>query len=193
MCAGADTPLDNNITASGALITDTNWHHVMWVDYGDGNVGVTNSLGDIDDRVDLYLDGTNYPGVQNTFSSALDVGDEVIVGGAHPGYLEFQGRMDEIAVYDLSAFSNENAVTSDITNLVALHAAAALVLPPPTLSIALTVGHLNVTWSGAGYKLQENSNLANQAGWSNVTNGNSSPVIISPLPSNPTFYRLINQ
>jgi hypothetical protein len=131
--------------------------------------------------------------VQNSFSSALDVGHEVIVGGAQPGYLEFQGRMDEIAVYDLSAFSNEDAVTADITNLVALHAAAALVAPPPNLSIALTGGQLIVNWSGVGYMLQENNNLANKSGWSNLTNGNTSPVIIPQLPSSSTFYRLINQ
>ena len=192
MCAGYPVSA-NNITSSGAVITDTNWHHVIWVDYGDGATGVTNSSGAIDDRVDLYLDGTNYSGVQNTFSSTLDVGDNLVVGAQHLGYNEFQGRMDEIAIYDLSSFSNEDAVTADITNLAALHAAAALTPPPPILGFVLSKGQLVVTWSVAGYKLQENSDLSKPGGWSNVTGGNSSPVVITPLPASPMFYRLVNQ
>ena len=67
-----------NHTASGAIVTDTNWHHVFWVDYGDGTVGVAN-------RVDVYLDGSNYPNVQNLFASPFDVTHGLVLAASHPG------------------------------------------------------------------------------------------------------------
>ena len=177
---------DGNSTTSGAVVNDNNWHYLLWVDYGDATVGVA-------DRVDLYLDGVCYSNVQNTFSSSLNIDQSLLVGASMPGYNGFQGRIDEVAVYDLSTLTNESDVTLAAQQLVTDHRAAASVPPPPSLSINLSSGQLVLSWQATGFKLQQNDSLTNASGWSDVSGGGSSPVTIAAPTSGPKFYRLIGQ
>ncbi|MGH7953490.1 MAG: LamG-like jellyroll fold domain-containing protein, partial [Limisphaerales bacterium] len=176
-----------NYTASGATVTDNKWHYVLWVDYGNGTVGAA-------DRVDLYLDGTNYPYVQNLFNSPLDVTGGLVLGARQPGYNYFQGRLDEFAVYDLSSLTNEDDVTAVAQQMVTDQLAAAVVPPPqhPTLNFSAAGGQLTLSWQGTGVVLQENTNLDDPTGWSDVGNSNS-PVVITPASTGNMFYRLKSQ
>ncbi len=173
-------------TGSGPGISDTTWHHVLWVFYGDGVAGVA-------DRADAYLDGVPYPNIRNTFSRSLAVNGAFLVGAAIPGYNGFQGRLDEVAVYDLSNLSDEAAVSARINQMLASHAAASKAQPAPTLSISLTANALTLTWPGSGYGLQSTATLPNPASWTDIAGAQTSPHVISPLPSVNTFYRLIKR
>lgn len=176
----------NNQTASGVSITDSNWHHVMWVDYGDGVSGVA-------DRVDLYLDNVCYSNVQNTFSSSLNLSGGLLLGASSPGYDQFVGQLDEVAIYDLSALTNENDITLRAQQMVADHIAMATNTPPPTMSAGWSGGQLTLTWPGNGYIVQTNGDLSNSAGWSDVSGATNSPVVITPTSTGTLFFRLRQQ
>jgi hypothetical protein len=172
-------------TDLGPVISDATWHHVLWVFYGDGLVGVA-------DRADAYLDGVAIPYVRNTFSNPLNLSSTLLVGSAIPGYNGFQGRIDEIAVYDLSALSSEAAIEARAAELVASHRTAATQPPPQPaeLSYQRTGNTLTLTWSVTGYTLQQATDAANPSGWTDVAGGNTSPVNITLPPTGAAYYRL---
>ena len=151
-------------TDNGPIVNDETWHHVMWVFYGDGTVGVA-------DRVDAYLDGTAIPNVRNDFSRALSLGGSLFVGAAIPGYNGFQGRIDELAIYDLSSLADEAAVTAKVAQMVTSHRQASTQAPvqSPTINFSRSGNQLTLSWTGTGYVLQERVDLSTVGSWSNVT------------------------
>ena len=173
-------------TDNGPVVSDNTWHHVMWVFYGDGTVGVA-------DRVDAYLDGVLFPGIRADFTRALSLGGRLIVGAAQPGYNGFEGRLDEVAIYDLSSLGSESAITSKITQMVASHRDASTKAPitRPSLSWSRTGTQLTLSWEGQGFVLQENAKVIDAAGWTNVAGGASSPTTITIGDTGGKFYRLI--
>ncbi len=173
-------------TGDGPVIADSNWHHVFWVFYGDGTVGVA-------DRMDAIIDGTPIPYVRNSFARGLGLNASLIVGAGTPGYNGFQGRLDEIAVYDLSDLATEAAVAARVEQMAASHAAASKAEPPPALSIRAAGNQLTLGWSGSGYVLQSTSTIANPASWTDVAGGQNSPYTTAPSPGVNTFYRLIKR
>ncbi len=68
-------------------------------------------------------------------------------------------------------------------------APALLSLALPTLSIAAAGNQVTVAWSGAGWVLQENTNLGNPAGWTDVPGATASPATLTIGPGN-KFFRL---
>ena len=61
---------------------------------------------------------------------------------------------------------------------------------PVRLNFARDAGQLTLSWEASGYYvLQETSSLASPSCWYNVTNGQSSPVVV-PLDAAEMFYRL---
>ena len=171
---------------TGPTVADNNWHHVMWVLYGDGTVGVA-------DRLDAWLDGVNVGNFRGTFSCSIKVSQNLLVGAALPGGIGgFEGRLDELAVYDLSSFATEEAVASQVEGLVTRHIGAAT-NPPPVLSIGLTGTEITISWDKPGFILQENDDLADSAGWTNVSGGGTSPVKITLPATGKNFYRLRQQ
>jgi hypothetical protein len=169
--------------SSPAIIADEAWHHVLWVFYGDGAVGVA-------DRCDAWVDGVDLGNVRNNFSRAIKVSGMVLVGAALPSSVGgFQGRMDEVAVYDLGRFTTEADVDAYIQDMVVRHLGAAQ-NPPPRLVLTRSDKQIVLSWSGEGFVLQENANLANPAGWTAVAGGGTSPVTLSPGTVGGKFYRL---
>ena len=71
-----------------------------------------------------------------------------------------------------------------------LQAAASGPVTQPTLTFSLAGGKLTLSWSGSGFVLQQNNILSNPFGWSNVANGNTSPVEITVPATGNMFYRL---
>lgn len=60
---------------------------------------------------------------------------------------------------------------------------------PVTLNYVRNAGQLTLSWDVSGYVLQETSSLASPSCWYNVTNDQSSPVVV-PLDAAEKFYRL---
>lgn len=172
-------------TASGPVVVDDAWHHVLWVYYGDGATGVA-------DRADAYLDGVQYPYARGTFARGLNLEGSLVVGASRPGYNMFQGCLDEIALYDLSALATESAIEARVQEMVTSHRAAALQAPaqPVNLQFSRSGNALTLSWTGSGCQLQQNDNAANPAGWSDVPAGATSPVVITVPATGAKFYRL---
>lgn len=171
-------------TTGGPVVTDAQWHHVLWVYYGDGVTGIA-------DGADIYFDGVKLANVRNTFSSPLDLLGSLTVGGSSPGYDGFKGRLDELAVYDLGHLPDVAAITAKAEQLVASHYAGLEVRP--ILQWSFAAGKLTLSWDNAGFVLQANSTLDNPAAWTDVPDGGTSPVTITPLASDNKFYRLRRQ
>jgi hypothetical protein len=60
----------------------------------------------------------------------------------------------------------------------------------PTLNFSVAAGKLTLSWSPTGFVLQQNTQVANVAGWTNVAGGDVSPVVISLPATGANFYRL---
>jgi hypothetical protein len=89
-------------TSQGPLLVDQRWRHVIFVFFGNGDFfGVA-------DRVDVVLDGQARTIDRKMFTAAFRVNGQLWLGteGAdfrHP----FRGRIDELAVYDLSGLTEQ--------------------------------------------------------------------------------------
>ncbi len=86
---------------NGPSIGDSDWHHVVATFYGNGaGFGVA-------DRVDFAIDGVVLEDVgRNTFSSGFDLNGALRIGAAlAAGQNGFQGKIDEVALYDLSGLT----------------------------------------------------------------------------------------
>ncbi len=99
----------------GPAITDSDWHHVLLVYYGNGVDGVAA-------RVDAYVDGTQVgDNISNGFGKRLNA-TVVRIGAAKPdGSNGFEGRLDEVAVYDLSGLADETAVAAKAGQMAVDH------------------------------------------------------------------------
>ncbi len=95
-------------------------------------------------------------------------------------YRYFDGQVDELAIYD-------TALSAD--RIAAHYQAADLPVVGPTLQYAVAAGSLTLSWSGSGFVLQQNGDLSNPAGWTNVPAGDISPVTLTPGAGN-QFFRL---
>src|SRR5439155_24085956 len=62
---------------------------------------------------------------------------------------------------------------------------------PAMLQVSRTGNDLTFTWPGGGYVLQQNSEVANPNGWSNVAGGDVAPYKVTPRTTGNSFYRLI--
>lgn len=170
-------------TDNGPTVSDDAWHHVIWVHYGDGTVGVA-------DRMDVWFDGNNLGNVRNNFSRDIKVNERLLVGAALPGGVGgFEGRLDELAVYSLVNVGDEAGVEAYVADLVARHLNAAI-NPPPRLTFAKNGQQLVLTWEAVGFVLEQNAELSNAAGWTPVPQGGTSPVTVSLTASAHQFYRL---
>ncbi len=70
--------------------------------------------------------------------------------------------------------------------------ATATVSPAPTLEFARSGDQLTLSWAAAGFVLQQNDNFANAAGWTDVSNGGTSPVTVT-IGGGSRFFRLIER
>jgi len=140
----------------GPGIEDNNWHHLLFVYYGDGNAGIA-------DRMDIYLDGTNAAqNIRATYGASLTLNGALTVGTSQPSFAigdGFQGNIDEFAIYDLSSLSTESDVTARAADIASRHYAVAQGAPP--IAIALVGGNWIISWPGTatGYHLEAASGL----------------------------------
>jgi hypothetical protein len=170
--------------------TDTNWHHIFWVYY--------DSLRSDPYRLlDVWGDGVRKANVAcsptNTtsgFDRSMSLLGPIIVGaGLTSGAAGFQGRIDEVAIYDFSSFTDETSLTNYVSDMVARHIAAALPIGPVPLLITRSGNQVILSWSGTGFVLQSTPSLSKPQ-WAYVTGGNVSPFPVTIGPGS-AFYRLI--
>jgi hypothetical protein len=94
---------------------------------------------------------------------------------------DWVGGIDEVAFWQ-STLSPDQVFT--------LFARGSEVLAPAKLNCSQAGNLLTFSWEAAGYKLQENSEVSNPVGWSDLPNGGSSPVNAT-IGSENRFFRLI--
>ena len=159
-----------NQLATVANPSDGKWHHVAYV-YDQTDKGY----------VGFYVDGA-LDGTHNNSQSWYWVTDETLeLGKSHDSYwTAYHGYFDDFRIY------NRVLSASEIAGLAGVAANS------PTLNFSVAGGKLTLSWSQTGFNLQENSNLTNSVGWTNVANGGVSPAVIPLPPSGANFYRLKN-
>jgi hypothetical protein len=169
--------------------TDTNWHHIFWVYYDDLRTNDYRLLDVWGDGVRIANVACSPTNTTSGFDRSLSLLGPIIVGaGLTSGAVGFQGRIDEVAIYDFSSFADETTLADYVNDMVARHLAAAYPTGPIPLSFSRSGNQLTLSWSGDGFVLQATGSLSNPH-WANVTGGNTSPFTVSIGP-NSGFYRL---
>ena len=146
--------------------TDGNWHHVAYV-YDQTASGF----------IAFYIDGVQDTRGANKTSWYWVPQEELEIGASHDTFWTgFEGEMSDFRIYtrDLPA--------SEIAQLAGLAV-------PVQLGFSASGGKLTLSWSQTGFVLQQNLNLTNSQGWTNVVGGSNSPVVIT-IGQGAAFYRL---
>jgi hypothetical protein len=137
------------------------WYHVAGVRQGTA--------------IRIYVDGAlENSGTLNNFQDFTSDQRFCVAGGASGGVNNMQGLVDEVRLSP-----------SGLPPALFLNAP-----PAAILNFSRSGNQLTLSWTASGFVLQENSSVTNAAGWSNVSGGNTSPVIIN-MNAAPKFYRLI--
>jgi len=154
-------------------VDDGRWHHIAyvytWIPFG---------------IVSFYIDGKLDQEKTSNDPGAWPLDQELEFGTSHDSYwTPYTGYMDDIYIF------NRSLNPAELTQLMT----SGVPPIPPKLTASVTGTNLTLSWPGTGYVLQQNSNLANSAGWTNVLGATASPVT-TPLPrSGNDFYRLEQQ
>ncbi len=147
--------------SSSAFVADGNWHHAVLVHDGSAS------------SYQLYVDGQP-DGF--THATGTDQGGNLWNVTIGNGFLA-PGNIDEVAYWDQALTAQQVAT---VYYLGAVPGA-------PTLSISSTSSnHVALSWLLDGYTLQENSNLTNPMGWTDL---GTSPMSM-PVGSGMTLFRL---
>lgn len=157
-------------SGAGPVVTDAAWHHVAFVYFGNGVVGVADGL-------DVYLDGVKTSSsVRASFASSLALDSRLVVGTSAPQFAAgdgFEGRIDELAIYDFSGLTTSSAVAAKAEELVLRHyQGAVLPVENPSLEIAQVEGAFRVSWplAAQGFVLEVTGSLSG-ADWQPVAGG----------------------
>ncbi|MCX6921832.1 MAG: hypothetical protein NT154_01235, partial [Verrucomicrobia bacterium] len=109
---------------NGVPIADQNWHHLFIVNYN--TAPGSNNPGTNVNRVDFYVDDVLYPNVGGGFNTPVMFSGWLLCGAAtEPPSGGFTGRLDELAIYDLSAYTNAADLSSKAAAMAGSHYAAA--------------------------------------------------------------------
>lgn len=61
--------------------------------------------------------------------------------------------------------------------------------PPAVITVSRNGNQLTLSWTVTGYVLQDNDDVTNPLGWTNVPGGGTSPVVVTTSATK-KFYRL---
>jgi hypothetical protein len=169
-----DQAYPSGLNVGGTVaVDDGNWHHIAyvytWIPFG---------------IVSFYIDGKLDKEKTDGDPGAWPPDQELEFGMSHDSYwTPYTGYLDDIHIF------NRNLNPAELAQLMASG------VPPilPQLSASVTGATLTITWSGTGYVLQQNTNLANSAGWTNVPGATASPVTVALPRIGNNFYRLEHQ
>jgi hypothetical protein len=156
-----------NEFSSTANPTDGLWHHVAYV-YDQTAIGF----------VAFYVDGLLDGAHNNSRSWYWVPGQEIELGKSHDTFWSgYTGFFDDFRIYNRVLSADEIAQLAGV-------------VIRPTLTISVTGSTATLSWSHTGFVLQENSNVSNKSGWTDVSNGTVSPVMVTVAPTGAKFYRL---
>jgi len=147
--------------------TDGQWHHVAYV-YDQPAIGF----------VAFYVDGV-LDGAHNNSRSWYWVPEETLeLGKSHDTFWSgYTGFFDDFRIYNRVLSADEIAQLAGV-------------VIRPTLTISVTGSTATLSWFQTGFLLQENSDVSNQSGWTDVSNGSVSPVMVTIAQTGAKFYRL---
>jgi hypothetical protein len=149
-------------------VNNDQWHHVAFA-YDQGVNGF----------IRIYVDGQLAASNPNVSPWSWDLAEELEFGKSYDSYWRrFSGSLDDVQIYGRILNASEIAQS--------------MVLGP-SLTVSRAGNQLTLSWPTPGFLLQENTSLTNPAGWSNVSGGSTSPVIVTIPSSGNKFYRLKNQ
>lgn len=96
----------------GAVINDQGWHHVVMAFYGnDQGFGLAG-------RQEIYIDGALNSTITGTnFSSGFGLVQLAIGNAVSPNENAFEGRIDEVALYDIGAMLSANPASGNRGNV----------------------------------------------------------------------------
>jgi hypothetical protein len=147
------------------IINNDQWHHVAYV-YDQGVYG----------SIRIYVDGQLAASNPNSGPWSWDPAEEIELGKSHDTFWRrFDGYLDDVQFYA------RILSTAEVVQSMTLG---------PSISFSRVGNQLTLSWPLTGFVLQENSNLSNSAGWSNVSGGSSSPVTVTISNSVNKYYRL---
>ena len=93
---------------NGSIIEDEDWHHVIFAFYGnDGGFGIA-------DRQDIVIDGEFYIDESPGFSSGFGLQDFSLGATTRALTEAFEGRIDEVAIYDVGTMLLEQGFMIDV-------------------------------------------------------------------------------
>lgn len=175
----------------GGIVNDLGWHHVV-VTFGINDEAVTYI-----DGIEVALDRNGAaalkpiaPGTGTLFdlTRALNIGQDGT--GAYTDANLFDAVMDDVAFWNRKLSAREVAVIySRGLKGQSLDGSGGPPAGQPTLSYSVANNQLTLTWQGEGFALQENSDLGNPAGWSNVTGAGANAATV-PLTGAAKYFRL---
>jgi hypothetical protein len=145
-------------------VNDGNWHHGAVVYNGTS--------------YQLYVDGQ--PDGQGTFAACNEGVNHEPPWVMNVGY-GFNGRIDEFGFWNTALSANQ-------VSIVMAQGPGSLA-ERPLLGIVNSGGQVILSWNNATFHLQVNSDLSQGNGWTNVSNGTNSPVILT-VGSTPAYFRL---
>jgi hypothetical protein len=151
---------------SQTSVNDGNWHHGAVVYNGTS--------------YQMYVDGQ--PDGQGTFGGCNEGANSEPPWVLNISY-GFTGRIDEFG------FWNSALTPAQISAMMTMGPGATA--GNSRLAIICSGEQIILSWNATSLQLQMNTNLNNYAGWTNMTIGTNSPVILT-ICANSTFYRLSN-
>ena len=123
------------------------------------------------------MDGQLAASNPNVGPWAWDPAEELELGKSHDTFWRrFNGDLDD------EQFYNRLLSGSEVVQTMTLG---------PLITFTRSGNQLILSWPLTGFVLQENTNLSNPGGWSNVSGGGTSPVTVTI--SGIKFYRLLKQ
>jgi hypothetical protein len=158
--------LTGGYTDGVTALGDDLWHHLTLI-----YQHVPYSIGTV------YVDGVLDSDALYDLTGSWPTFRNLMFGSSWDGYWKrFNGYMDDIRIY------NRVLSAAEVAQVMA-----------PDLFISRSGNDLLLTWTGAGYILQQNSSLAIPANWADITGATTSPVNITLPASGNNFYRLRKQ
>ncbi len=177
--------------SAGGIFNDNAWHHIVVV-FGINDEAITYV-----DGVEVALDRNGAPGRKDITPSTgtlfdpsltLNIGQDGT--GAYTDANLFDAVFDEVAFWNRKLSAREVAlIYSRGLQGLSLDGTGTPPVEPPTLRFSVANNQLTLTWQGEGFTLQENSDLGNPAGWTNVAGAGANSATV-PIGPGAKFYRL---
>jgi hypothetical protein len=146
-------------------VDDDLWHHIAYIYRYD-------PIGTMSFYIDGQLEAEKTDGAAGYWPATVDLR----FGASRGWWANLVGSLDDIHIF------NRTLSPVEIGQVMSIGV-------PPKLNISYAGGKVVLSWADAAYVLQQNSSIANPAGWADITPAPASPWT-NALPTGVQFYRL---